>query len=212
MSITLAAPARNSALAAWLVVAWFGAVLTAAAAGVFVTSSGVPPVAIGVAAAGPPLAVAGALAYSASFRAWARSLDLRFLTMLQMWRVAGFVFLAFWAVDALPAGFALPAGIGDLIVGLTAPFVAVFMIGRGPAARIAYIGWTIFGILDLITAVTLGILHSDGPLGVLAHGSDTTVVTHLPLSLIPAFGVPLTLAIHAITLVNVAGSTQFKPR
>jgi hypothetical protein len=40
--------------------------------------------------------------------------------LLQTGRVVGLAFLALAAVDALPAGFAMPAGIGDVAIGLTA--------------------------------------------------------------------------------------------
>jgi hypothetical protein len=34
----------------------------------------------------------------------------------------------------------------------------------------------------------------------------------LPMSLVPTFGVPLTLALHAISLVNATRGTQFADR
>jgi hypothetical protein len=207
----LSPPARTLTPAALVTVAWFGAAMAAGAAGVFHTQAGVPPVAVGVAAAVPPLLVVGLLVVSARFRAWARALDLRLLTMLQTWRVAGLAFVALSAQGTLPTGFALPAGFGDIIVGLTAPFVAVFVIGGGRWAKRAYYGWTFFGIADLITAVTLGVLHSNSPIGLLTGTeANTEAMAVLPMSLIPTFGVPLTLALHAISLVNVARSGLFE--
>jgi hypothetical protein len=177
-----------------VVAAWFGLALVAGAAGVFASPPGTVPVALGLAAALPPLVVIGSLIASARFRSWVRDLDLRFLTMLQTWRVAGLAFLALWAVGELPAGFALPAGIGDVAVGLTAPLVAVYVVGAGRRARGTYIGWTVFGIADLLLAVGLGA----------TAGSGVEAMAALPMSVVPTFGVPFTLALHAISLVNVA--------
>src|SRR5262245_25434126 len=115
--------------------AWFGLVYVAGAEGVFTSPPGTPPVAIGLATAVPPLVVIGWLAGSARFRSWARDLDLRLLTLVQTWRVAGLAFLALYAVGDLPARFALPAGLGDVAVGLTAPLVAVYVIGGGRWAK-----------------------------------------------------------------------------
>ncbi|WP_202619140.1 hypothetical protein [Ornithinimicrobium cavernae] len=141
------------------------------------------------------------LARSARFRNWVRSLDLRTLTLLQTWRAVGLAFLALWSVGALPGGFALPASYGDVAVGVTAPFVAAFILGRGRAGRVAYLGWTAFGIIDLLAAITLGILYSPTSVGVLSGGAaGPGVMGQLPMSLIPTFGVPFTLALHAISV------------
>jgi hypothetical protein len=191
-----------------VMVVWLGVAMAAGAAGVFHTGPDAPPVALGVAAAGPPLVVVGLLAWSVSFRDWVRGLDLHLLTMLQSWRIAGFALLALWGVGELPAGFALPAGIGDVIVGITAPAVALVVVGR---SRMVFYGWTFFGIADLVNAVTLGVLHSTSPIGVLADPAvSTDVMRDLPVSLIPTFGVPLTLVLHAVSLANAAHSDLFE--
>jgi hypothetical protein len=182
--------------------AWFGLALVAGAAGVFASPPDAPPIAIGLAAAVPPLVVIGWLAGSARFRSRVCDLDLRLLTMLQTWRVAGLAFLALYAVGELPAGFALPAGLGDVAVGLTAPLVAVYVIGGGRWAKRTYIGWTVVGIADLLLAVALGV----------TSGSGMDPMASLPMSLVPTFGVPLTLALHAISLVNATRGTQFADR
>jgi hypothetical protein len=185
-----------------VVAAWFGLALAAGAAGVFASPPGAPPVAIGLASAVPPLVVIGWLAGSARFRSWVRDLDLRLLTLVQTWRVAGLAFLALYAVGDLPARFALPAGLGDVAVGLTAPLVAVYVIGGGRWARRTYIGWTVVGIVDLLLAVTLGV----------SSGSGVDSMASLPMSLVSTFGVPFTLALHAISLVNATRGAEFADR
>lgn len=200
--ISPSASVRPLTPAVLVVAAWFGLVVAAGAAGVFVTPPGTPPVAIGLAAVVPPLVVIGLLAGSARFRSWVRDLDLRLLTLLQTWRVAGLAFLALYAVGELPAGFALPAGLGDVAVGLTAPLVAVYVVGGGRWARRTYVGWTVFGIADLLLAVTLGV----------AGGSGVQSMASLPMSVVPTFGVPFTLALHAISLANAINGAQFADR
>jgi hypothetical protein len=182
-----------------VVAAWFVVVLAASAAGVFNQPPGTPPVAMGLAVAVPPLVVVGLLIGSARFRWWARDLDLRFLTLLQTWRVAGVAFLALFVAGDLPARFAVPAGVGDVIVGLTAPLVAMYVVGGGRSARWVYVGWTLFGIADLVAAVSLG----------MTTGPGIAPVAVLPVSMIPAFGVPFALALHAISLVSVFQGEQF---
>lgn len=193
--------------AVWLTVGWFAAALAAAAAGVFATPSA-PPIAITVAVVVPPALVVWRAARSERFREWARSLDLRFLTMLQVFRVGGITFVALASVEALPSGFALPAGFGDIAVGVTAPLVALYLVGRGQGWRRTYVAWAVFGIADLGMAVTLGLLHTDSAFGLLAGEIDTTMMGVLPMAMVAAFAVPFALCLHVLSLVNVAGNSR----
>jgi hypothetical protein len=202
---SLAHSPRSLSPVAAISVGWFTTVLVAGALGAFQTTPGTPPVAIGLAAGAPPLAAITLALASPRFRAWASRLDLRFLTLLQTWRTAGLAFLALTAVHALPGGFATPAGIGDVAVGLTAPLVALFVIGRSDRL---FVTWTALGIADLIAAVTLGVLYSNSPAGVLRADVGTDLMATLPMSLIPTFGVPITLVAHILALINQAGTSR----
>jgi hypothetical protein len=114
------------------------------------------------------------------------------------------VFIAFSANGLLPASFAIPASLGDIAVAITAPFMANYVASRGRAAMPLFLAWTVFGFLDLVAAVTLGILNSRGPLGILSDQTLTTdLVTHLPIVLIPTFGVPLMLVLHLLSVANL---------
>ena len=57
----------------------------------------------------------------------------------------------------------------------------------------------------------MGVLYSNGPLGVLSAGTVTTrLMVTFPVSLIPTFFVPLFLLLHALTfkrIVNLRGPT-----
>jgi hypothetical protein len=85
----------------------------------------------------------------------------------------------------MPAGFAIPAGLGDLIVGISAPFVARSLY-LGRSSRGFLIAWNLFGILDFIIAFTMGFLLN--------------TPTSYPLVLIPGLLVPIALGFHAYSL------------
>lgn len=191
--------------AVWVSFAWCIAVVAAAVTGVFHTPGDLPPVAIGLAVVAPPAIAIWCAFTSERFRVWARSLDLRFLTLLQTWRVVGLAFLALAAAGSLPDGFAVPAGVGDVAVGVTAPLVALYVIGRGRLGQRIYLAWTAFGALDLVTAVALGVLYTDSRIGLLSTDVGTDLMEQLPMVLIPTFGVPFTLVLHLISLINVTG-------
>ncbi len=197
-SLALPQSSRSHVRAALAVlVVWFAAALSAGLAGLFAPRAQVrPPVELGLAALGPVLVFLVALATAPALRRFVRSLDLKVLTLAQSWRIAGAVFLALWAAGKLPAGFALPAGLGDVLVGITAPLVASRVVPRLPARLPLYLAWTAFGVLDLIVAVALGILHSGAGVGGPIGPITTAVMGVVPLSLIPSFFVPLTLILH----------------
>jgi hypothetical protein len=202
-SLVLSAPNRFRARAGLAIglSLWFLAMLAAGFAGVFSRGDpSRPPVPLGAVALLPVVVFLVALATSSAVRGFVRSLDLRILTFAQTGRVIGGVFVVLWAVGRLPAGFALPAGLGDLFVGVTAPLVASYVVPRLPARRGLYVAWVAFGILDLVVAVTSGVLHSPTSVGLLAGPVTTAPMGSLPLSLIPTFLVPLAVILHVAAL------------
>jgi len=67
--------------------------------------------------------VALAMRFSPIFRQAALSITQDRLIGIHSVRVGGFVFLTLLDMGLLPAQFALPAGYGDLLMGLTAPLL-----------------------------------------------------------------------------------------
>ena len=180
-------------LAAWFLFALGGSLL-----GVF--DSG-PPLALGLAAVAPVAAFAACYLLSARFREFVLSLDLRALSLAQTFRVVGIVFVILYLLGALPGVFALPAGLGDFAIGVTAPVVAWYW--KRPFPYRTFIVWNVLGSLDLVNAVSLGVLASPGPLGILAGDVTTRLMGQFPLSLIPTFFVPLFLIFHLICFIRV---------
>lgn len=116
-------------------------------------------------------------------------------------RIEGVVFLILMAQGYLPAVFALPAGIGDIAAGLAAPFVAR-RLARGSARRVA-IGFALFGLADLVTALSIGFLDGIGPVRLLHGAASTLPLTQLPLVLIPTVAVPIAMALHIVSLNQI---------
>src|SRR5262249_24408535 len=104
-----------SVLAAWFLLALGGSLL-----GVF-DSEPRPPSPLGLAAVVPVAVFVSCYLASARFRQFVSSPNLRVLTAAQTWRVGGIVFLILYQQGALPAVFAIPAGWGDVAIGITAP-------------------------------------------------------------------------------------------
>jgi hypothetical protein len=127
----------------------------------------------------------------------------RNLILLNLWRLVGAVFLMLMANGQMPALWALPAGIGDVIVGVAAPWIARRV--DTPQGRRAAISFNLFGMADLVVAVGLGVMTSPGPAQVFYTTPTSELATRFPLALVPTFLVPLAFVLHVISLWQLLG-------
>ncbi len=181
---------------------WFLLVVSLGAVGAFVAPPGTPPFPIAIGVGAPLLLFFAWLRLSQSFREFVLALDLRFIAGIQAWRWAGLGFLSLYAHSVLPAVFALPAGLGDMAIGFTAPWIILALVRRPDfAASAAFIRWNVLGILDLVVAVTIGALSATLASGAPGEISAAAMAT-LPLLLIPAILVPFFLMLHTAALMQ----------
>lgn len=125
------------------------------------------------------------------------------LALPHTWRVFGGVFLVAMADGGLPPVFAIPAGVGDMAVGVAAPVVA-WQLARGRGTRGA-LWFNVLGALDLVMALTLGLLAAPGVLQLIEASPSTAAVSVLPLALIPSVAVPTAIALHVLSLRRLLG-------
>lgn len=131
-----------------------------------------------------------------------------FIVGVQVYRALGVIFLVLLARGELPPQFAWPAGLGDVVVGLTAPLVAI-AFARGAAHREALVlGWNLFGLLDLVVAVSFGFLTSPSPFQTLSLSAPNELISAFPLVMVPAFAVPLSVLLHIVSLIKLARETR----
>jgi hypothetical protein len=149
--------------------------------------------------------VAFALWRSASLRRALSAVSLPLLIGAQAWRVVGIVFIVLLSLGQLPAHFALPAGWGDVTVGLTAPLVGIALVRRIRGARALAFTWNALGLLDLIVAVGMGtgilvpLLMPE-----LGRVPAAAALGVFPIILIPTFAVPVAMMMHLTTIAGLA--------
>jgi hypothetical protein len=180
--------------------AWLALIVVLGARGAFVAAAGAPPLALLIGVLAPlTLFLVGYRAIR-PLREFILSIDLRVIVGIQAWRWAGFGFLTLYAYGILPGIFAWPAGLGDMAIGVTAPFILAALLRRpGFAAGKRFVAWNLSGILDLVVAVTIGAL-----VPLLApnfyKAASTAPMAQLPLVLVPAYFVPTFLMLHLTAL------------
>lgn len=119
-------------------------------------------------------------------------------------RVLGVFFLILYADGRLPAPFAPSAGWGDIVVGITALPVAFLAARQATGWRPIGLVWNVAGFADLVMAVGLGVTSAiDSPLRIFVGGPDTTLMSQLPMFLVPGFLVPLLLLTHLAVFVRL---------
>ncbi len=122
------------------------------------------------------------------------------LVALQVYRVFGSQWLAYWLLGLLPGLWALPAGTGDVLTGLFAVPAARALAAGTAQGRKAAILWNIFGLADLAVAITLGMIISPGPFQLIVPSGPSIGLDGFPNVLTPAFVVPGSILLHALSL------------
>jgi hypothetical protein len=122
------------------------------------------------------------------------------LIALQLYRVFGSQWLAYWLGGLLPGLWALPAGTGDVLTGLFAVPAAMALATGTAEGRRAAILWNVFGLADFAVAITLGMIMSSGPFQLIIPDGPRMAVDSFPNVLTPAFVVPSSILLHALSL------------
>jgi hypothetical protein len=196
-------PSHKIALGA-IVLAQFAAAYVIGTEHLLTNDQGLVTAPIAVTAVIPVVAFLAAYGLWPRFRDFVLAQDLRTLTMMQLWRVIGFAFLPLYAVGTLPALFALPAGFGDVAVGLGAFYVTARLSrDAGFATSSGLLGFHLLGLLDFAVAIgTAGL--SAGAFPQLIAGEVTSAAMDVwPLNLFPSFIVPAFIILQISALLKI---------
>jgi hypothetical protein len=120
--------------------------------------------------------------------------------------VDGAAFLIIMGLGHLPALWALPAGLGDIVAGIAAPFVAR-RLAQGTGRRAA-LWFNAFGLTDLTVALALGAVTAYQLIHVTPSGAP---ISELPIAVVPTVGVPLLFAVHITSVTALARATRTAP-
>ena len=193
---------RADLISAVVLIGWFGAAIVLGSLGVYRgVADRIPTIQYGLLV---PILIGGLLILRSP--TVARVLDAvpqHWLIGVQFYRVLGIIFLILYGSGKLPGLFAWPAGLGDVLVGVLAPVVAI-AYARGPREnRDLVLAWNIFGIVDLIVAVATGIITSPSPFQLFAFDLPNELISAFPLVLIPTYLVPASVLLHLASLAKL---------
>ena len=117
------------------------------------------------------------------------------LIAVHTWRIGGIFFIWGMTQGLLDPAFAIPAGVGDILIGVTAIPFAIFLWKGYSWSKYAIVVWSVLGIADLVNAVTLGVITNPD--------FRTSTMATFPWILVPTVAVPTALALHGIVLYRL---------
>src|ERR1700675_1265810 len=123
------------------------------------------------------------------------------LVAFQFYRVLGVTFLVLYAAGQLPGIFALPAGWGDVTVGLTALMVGA-RAARSENDQLVTL-WNWLGIGDLVIAMATGFSSASSRFQIFSLDAPNVLIGSFPLVMVPIFAVPLSIVLHLASLSKI---------
>lgn len=194
--------ARTFRASSVLLLGWFAASIVLSALGVYhVDSTEIPTIQYGILL---PIAAGALLIWrSETAKRVIAAVPQPWLVGVQLYRALGVIFLILYTSGKLPALFALPAGIGDMAIGLLAPIVGVAYARAPRQAESLVAGWNVFGILDLMIAIGTGFATAPSLIQPIEVLPTSDLMTVLPMVLIPVYLVPLSIVLHLASLAKL---------
>jgi hypothetical protein len=189
------------AIAAWLA---FAAVL--AQQGVFQAFDARPP-----RLALLPVGLLAVCLILTSFKGFRRLLDAappEWLIALQTYRVGiELILYVMFREGLVPVQMTFEGGNLDIIIGLTAPLVAL-AARQHWGGRWLFAVWNVAGLLSVANIVRTVMRSLPGPLHVDGFAISPTIVAVPPFVWLPAFVVPIAILVHLISLRQLPAATR----
>lgn len=134
-------------------------------------------------------------------------LSQHWLVGLQIIRVIGGVFLIEMTRGNVPAIFAWPAGVGDILVGIVAAAVLWrYRADKVIPAKAVYLV-LVLGITDFALAFFFGITSSNSPVQLFFPDPSSRLIW-FPTGMIPLYLVPYSICFHTLSFLNERSADQ----
>lgn len=114
---------------------------------------------------------------------------------------------ALFSVSLLPVQMTFEGRNFDVITGVTAVLLTTRISGfmlLDKMSNALVIAWNILGLALLINIVAIAILSMPTPFRVFMNEPANTIVTEFPISMLPAFLVPLAYMLHLLSIRKAA--------
>ena len=142
-------------------------------------------------------------------RAFIKRIPITALTYLHIIRVPVEIVLWWLFIAGLvPQLMTFEGGNYDIFSGISAPFVAIFLVGMKSKKRVAAIIWNLITLFLLFNIVFHAILSTPLPFQQFAFDSPNLGIFKFPFIWLPAFIVPTVLFAHLASLLKLVTNTE----
>lgn len=124
------------------------------------------------------------------------NLALSDLVSVHIFRLIGSTFIILYIYELLPVGFALFAGIGDLLTAITSIYVSRTVKNNKAFAKRLVLLWNTFGLLDILITSALAIIFTKISIDTGQQGVE--FLANFPFCFIPAFAPPTIILLHLL--------------
>ena len=182
-----------------MLLVWLAFTLIIATSGFLADFTSMPPHLLLVTL--PPLIFILVLISSKSFNAFTENFNVFWLVYAQSFRILmEFILWLLYRNNVIPVQMTFEGYNFDILVGITAPFVAYYcFVKKTWSPKIALV-WNFAGILLLANIVIIALLSTPYPFRQFTNQPANTIVFYFPFVWLPAFVVPVALFIHLITI------------
>lgn len=128
---------------------------------------------------------------------------------LQSFRI--FIELILWGLfvaKIIPIQMTFEGRNFDILVGLTAPLVALYVWKELPFFRQVATVWNILGLGLLINIVVVASLSAPSPMRFFMNEPANTMIAYFPFVWLPGFAVPIAYYLHAFSIKQMLAKTQ----
>ena len=195
---------RRHLITAGIIVVWFSLVISLGLSNAYITLPNQAPITL--IASFFIIYLVFTIAYLGfpAIKEYLLGLDMRFLIMLNSWRMIGIGFIMLNMFGHLPTLFAYLAGVGDALTAMAAVFLAFNMMKRKEGiSKRAILRWNTFGLIDFILAVSIGLLTRTDALLMQSNGINSDMMIAFPMVIIPGFLVQLLSLTHIIIYLQL---------
>jgi len=175
-----------------------------AIAGFYQKAEGIPPrISLGLF---PLVFLIFTIPFVPSFRTWAKKFDLKMLTYLSLVRIpVEFVILWVYLAGYAPELMTFEGRNFDIISGITAGIVGFLAFNKNELTRPKLLfAWNVMSLLLLLNIVINATLATPSAIQQFAFDQPNLLIINFPTILLPAIIVPLAMASHIISFVQLA--------
>lgn len=104
-----------------------------------------------------------------------------------------------WMDGQIPKMLTYQGANYDILIGVSAPFVAWLLVTRKISNRMALL-WNVLGIAMLANVAVRGVLTTPGPLHFIPTEVPNVAISTFPFTYIPGLMVPLALVLHVLSI------------